>query len=68
MAPPGYPHSPGGYSAHGVPAPYGAAAGTQITNPGGVYSLSPSVIGAHYGYILSPLPRLVQITNLVEPK
>eukprot|EP00959_Pyramimonas_sp_CCMP1952_P196071 4099453-Pyramimonas_sp.AAC.1 len=29
-----------------------------------VYSLSPSTIGAHDGYILSPLPRLVPAPHL----
>eukprot|EP00976_Prorocentrum_cordatum_P088705 1187432-Prorocentrum_minimum.AAC.4 len=29
-----------------------------------VYSLSPSAIGARYGYILSPLPRLVPATGI----
>eukprot|EP00976_Prorocentrum_cordatum_P100929 1192421-Prorocentrum_minimum.AAC.1 len=29
-----------------------------------VYSLSPSAIGARYGYILSTLPRLVPVTGI----
>eukprot|EP00976_Prorocentrum_cordatum_P101374 1192603-Prorocentrum_minimum.AAC.1 len=41
-----------------------AAERVHVTTAKRVYSLSPSVIGARYGYILSPLLRLVPATGI----